>query len=225
MEDRAGLDEASIHVHAGTGRLTFALPWGDGMGPEALIIGVLAKETTRALGSAVARYFVPRTDSPERDVPGYQVTGRREIDRYSEPIGDDTRVLDNLRSDVEFSRAVTIANSVERQFKTDVEQATARRSSGSIGLQAEVVTAALARHFEESYKKTLSETASRQHSVEEKLEFRIPPRTALTIVLKWKRIWQRGEISVASSLGQSFVIPYQESVGLEFDVDTATTAE
>jgi hypothetical protein len=154
----------------------------------------------------------------------YRVTGSQEIDRYAESIGEDKRLLDNSRSDVEYSRSLTITNSIQRQFKIDVEQAAKESDSASIGLDVSPVNAKVAHVVEESYKTTLSESSMRNHSVEERLEFKIPPRTALTVVLKWKRIWQRGEISVLSSSGQTFTIPFRESVGLEFDVDTSTSA-
>jgi hypothetical protein len=43
------------------------------------------------------------------------------VDRYGEPIGSDTRRVDNSESNVELARSLTISNSAECQFKVDVE--------------------------------------------------------------------------------------------------------
>ena len=170
---------------------------------------------------ARGRFRQQSTSTPE----SLRVTGRRELDRYAESIGEDERVLDNSRSDVEYTRAITITNSVERQFRTDVEQTVKESRSASLGVKSSPLTAELASHLEESYRKNLSDLSMRKHSVEERLEFKIPPRTSLSIVLKWKHIWQRGEISITTDSGQVLTIPYHESVSLEFDIDTATLAD
>lgn len=152
----------------------------------------------------------------------WAVAGRRETDRFGEPIGADVRTVDNSGSDVELARSMTISNSTERQFKFDLEKSS--KVGGSVGLDATVhgVGAKLSTQAERAVKTVLSTSELQRHSVEEKLEFTAPARTLLTITLSWKRIWQRGEVTLRNANGETLLLPYEESVGLDFDLSAVT---
>lgn len=177
-----------------------------------MVIEILVRE-------AVARYFGRGQANPSP----WMVTGHQEKDRYAEPIGADTRTLDNSGSDVELSRSLTISNTVERQFKVDLEASSKSGVSGAFGSTVHGVGAKFSAQVEQMVRAGLSASELQKHSVEEKLEFRVPARTVLTITLTWKRIWQRGEVTLQSSHGETFVLPYEESVGVDFDLNAVTS--
>jgi hypothetical protein len=81
----------------------------------------------------------------------------------------------------------------------------------------------LSAHVEQAVRAVLSTSETQRHSVEERLEFKAPTRTILTITLAWKRIWQRGEITLKSNRGDMLVLPYLESVGVDFDLKAVTS--
>lgn len=171
------------------------------------------------MAQAIAQYFRRRQAGPLE----WSVMRRQEIERYAEPIGVDTRLVDNSGSDVELGRSLTISNSAEHQFKVDLEASRRSGAAGKLGGTALGINAELSAHIERMVKAGISSSENRQHSVEEKLEFKSPPRTLLTITLAWKRIWQRGEVTLQSDQGQILVLAYEESVGLDFDISAVTS--
>jgi hypothetical protein len=159
----------------------------------------------------------------ESGVAEFAVLTRREIERYAEPIGANARTIDNSGSDVELARSLTISNSAEYQFRADVENIRKSGTSGSLGGAAHGIGAKLSAQVEQAVKTGISTLEIQRHSVEEKVEFRVPARTVLTITLTWKRIWQRGEITLRSKLDEVIVLPYEESVGVDFDLSAVTS--
>jgi hypothetical protein len=138
-------------------------------------------------GQAVAQYLRRSRADPVE----WAVVGRREVDWYAEPIGSDTRVVDNSGSEVELGRSFTISNSAEHQFSLEVEASRTSGDSSRAGIASYGISADLSAHVEKAVKARISATEVQRHSVEERLEFKVPARTVLTISLTWKRIWQR----------------------------------
>src|SRR3954449_5012212 len=76
------------------------------------------------------------------------------------------------------------------------------------------------RHVE-NVERVLSAAATRaQHTVEDSVLVRVPPRAAVTIVVRWMQVWEHGELTFLSRV-ERLTVPYQESVGLTFDLQTA----
>lgn len=176
-----------------------------------------------SLTIVVAQAIVQYLRGSKTAAAEWAVGERREIDRYAEPIGSDVRLVDNSGSEVDLGRTLTISNSVERQFKVDVEATRTSGSSSGVSLAALSVRGELSAHIEQVVRTGISGMALQKHSVEEKLEFKVPARTVLTITLTWKRIWQRGEMTLRSNRGENLVVPYQESVAMDFDLGAITT--
>ena len=89
------------------------------------------------------------------------IAGRREKDRYGEPIGADLRTVDNSGSDVEVARSLTISNSAERQFKFDLETSSKIGASGSLGGTVHGVGAKLSAQAEQTVRSVLSASSLR----------------------------------------------------------------
>jgi hypothetical protein len=186
-----------------------------------VLIGVVTRAIINASSKGTASDVTTPTEIP---LDLLEFGGQRETSRYSEPIGEDVGLLDNSRSDVEYVRTYRVNKSIERQFKIDQESTSKLATSASAGVKASVATASVALQAEKLYKETLSELHLERHIVEQTIEFKMPPRTSLEITLKWKRIWQRGEITLRSKSGDQYFIPYQETQGLDYDIETVTSA-
>ncbi|MGW1213476.1 hypothetical protein ACWD5F_28035 [Streptomyces sp. NPDC002499] len=148
----------------------------------------------------------------------FVISGRRETGQFSEWIGDDVRHLDNLRSDVEVVRGITVARTVERQFqvvteKSSVIEGTLKASGTLVGVSTEIES-----RVERAHADSISKSLMLTHSVEEYVEYVVNPRSEITVTLQWKRLWQRGEYTLDGCFGTVLAVPYQESIGLSFDV-------
>jgi hypothetical protein len=65
--------------------------------------------------------------------------------------------------------------------------------------------------------RTLSLAIGSTHLFEEEISVTVPERTAVRIVLGWKRIWQRGDARVLLPNRSIHIVPYQVVVSVTFD--------
>lgn len=159
---------------------------------------------------------VPVTLEQER--VEWVVTRCQDIERHPEPVGEDTDIVDNSRTDAEIMWARTFYRSVERQVKVDFEASRTDGTARKVGVVTPGISAELSAHVEQVVKAGLSSSDLRRDSDEHKVEVKVPARTKLTILIAWKRIWQCRQITLTSSQGETVVVPYEESVGLHFDM-------
>ncbi|MFE0256946.1 hypothetical protein [Streptomyces sp. NPDC059010] len=90
----------------------------------------------------------------------------------------------------------------------------ALKASGAlIGVSTEIES-----RVERAHTDSMSKSLTLTHSVEEYIEYVVNPRSELTVALQWKRLWQRGEYILDGCFGTVLAVPYQESIGLSFDV-------
>jgi len=51
----------------------------------------------------------------------------------------------------------------------------------------------------------------------EEIESEVPAFTKLSLVFRWKRIWQHGVVQLNTSEGDEIRVPYKIVVGITFD--------
>ncbi|MGY1662477.1 hypothetical protein ACI78Q_14760 [Geodermatophilus sp. SYSU D00705] len=159
------------------------------------------------------RVFAPEADVRPPPQTATTVT-LRETARVLEPLGREARVIDNSRSDVTSVRRMVATHRWLRRCDVEVERSESTASglcltpSLLVDLKAEVTSAVSGR-----YAKTWEE----ENLFEEEIEVTVPGRTAVEVVLDWKRVWQRGTAVCTLPHGGVVQIPYGLVVGVTFD--------
>lgn len=137
-----------------------------------------------------------------------------ETDRTEEALGDERRQIDNSKSPVELTRRFTIGREWTQSYALDREKVRSDHSALKIG-GAELPSLTLA--AENALKERYSITTAMKQTYEEEITIVVPPRTSLTLVFHWKRLWQCGNIQVCHSNKMLFETPFKVAVGLTFD--------
>ena len=136
-----------------------------------------------------------------------------ETNRTEEFYGEDRRIIDNSRSSATPTRSFSFSKEWSRTFDIGLEKATADGTALTIG---EKDVAALRLSSETKLRQTYSVSDNTKETSSEEVSCEIPARCKLTVVVRWKRIWQEGFIIWAKG-GSSVNIPFRVAVGVTFD--------
>jgi hypothetical protein len=136
-------------------------------------------------------------------------TGRRE-----EPIGTETRTVDNSRSASSSVRRLKARRTWTGSQEVRFEETTRKSVSGGVEVKAVVN---LRGELEQAVRRSRTTVVQDERTFEEEIEVTIPARTTVDVLLHWKRVWQEGNLVVTTSSGDVFEVPYREVVGLTFD--------
>lgn len=164
-------------------------------------------------GPAQSRGFSP--GAPPR------VLEVRETGQFEELLGEEARLIDNRNSPTEMTRRVTASREWSRTMSVGEDRT--RSYGGQAGLDWKVV--ALKGTAEEELKRNYSVESGSKHVFEEEFTISVPQRTALRVILRWKRIWQRGVVRLQSFDGTVSEVPYQVVVNVTFDQTVQDAAE
>ena len=140
-----------------------------------------------------------------------QILGVTETHRSEEPIGTETRRIDNTGP-----ARVTRTMRVTREWSRTVSLDHTSSDGTSTGAQVGPDWLALRTSVEQSLSQTYSvSTGSREEFVEE-IGVEVEPGTAVTVVLAWKRLWQHGVVHVLSR-GSQVEVSFRLAAGITFD--------
>ncbi len=179
----------------------------------------------RAAGSATWRRAMERLENPPGGspvpsepataAPGPAATITSKViegSRYEVAMGDETRTVDNSKSNSLTTRVVRLSREWTRTYSVDVEHATT--AQGSAGLGIHVLD--LKVEAERTLSKTYSTSSEERETFEEEVTLNIGAHTRSEIVFSWKEIRQRGIVELVGE-GVEARIPYEAVVGLTFD--------
>jgi hypothetical protein len=145
--------------------------------------------------------------------PAATITGKViEGSRYEVAMGDETRTVDNSKSNSLTTRVVRLSREWSRTCSVDVEHATT--AHGSAGLGIHVLD--LKVEAERTLSKTYSTSSEERETFEEEVTLNIGAHTRSEIVFSWKEIRQKGVVQLVGE-GLDVRIPYEAVVGLTFD--------
>lgn len=141
-----------------------------------------------------------------------QVLGVTETHRSEEPVGTETRRIDNTAGTSRLTRTIRVTREWSRTVSLDLNTshgASARAQIGPNWLE-------LRTSVEQTLSCTYSVSAGRREEFAEEIGVEVEPGTALAIVLVWKRLWQHGVVQVLSR-GRQVEVPFRVAVGITFD--------
>lgn len=137
----------------------------------------------------------------------------RETGQYEEPLGEETRTIDNRRSPTGITRSVKASREWTRTLSVGGEQHTTFGAEVSGGVSWLRAKGNIERELQRNY----SMESGTRHVYEEEITITVPERTAVRIQLRWKRIWQRGVVVLRNPDGSTNQVPYQVVVNITFD--------
>ncbi|MFC5888125.1 hypothetical protein [Kitasatospora aburaviensis] len=136
-----------------------------------------------------------------------------QLTRTEEWLGEDVRLIDNraspapvtrsLKASREWTRTLTLGENHRQAF------------GGHVG--ANLLWLSARGSIEAELQRTLSLAIGSTHLFEEEIGVTVPERTAVRIVLGWKRIWQCGEARVLLPDRSVHIVPYRVVVSVTFD--------
>lgn len=154
-----------------------------------------------------------QTTVPEPSMPG-RVLEVVETRRSEEPMGDETRTIDNRRGNTEVTRVIRASRDWSRSV-TITENRTHDKGGGiSVGppqwanLHAEIKST-----LQRSY--SISSDIRETHA--EEITLQVPAGSCLQLTLHWKQIVQHGFVRVQESSPGTIEIPFKVGIAVTFD--------
>ncbi len=148
------------------------------------------------------------------DDGGTWETWIEEAERFSEPLGDEVRVIDNSRSSSGTERKITVSRQWSQTVSLEMEKAT--ELGGSLNL-----TTPLSLGFSASAKQSIkrkyavSEEVTRTYS--EEVTIKVLKGTLTTVTFGWRQIWQRGIVVGRNAEGLEVRAPFEVKLHPTFD--------
>jgi hypothetical protein len=156
-----------------------------------------------------------RTDVDATVSPEPQILDITETHRSEEPIGTETRRIENLTGAARVTRTMRVT----REWRRTVSLGLDSSDGTSIGAQAGPDWLALRASVEQSLSRTYSISTDRREEFVDEISFEVDPGSAVTVVLAWKRVWQHGVVHVLSR-GTPVEVPFRVADGLRIDQST-----
>jgi hypothetical protein len=141
-----------------------------------------------------------------------QVLGVTETHRSAEPIGTDTRQIDNTSGAGRVTRTIRVTMEWTRMVSLDLHEGDTDASGITVGPN----WLALKTSIEHSLERTYAISVSRREEFAEEIGVEIDPGADVTVNLAWKRIWQHGLARVLAQ-GSEANVPFRMAVGVTFD--------
>ena len=153
--------------------------------------------------------------------PDESATEVLEAERSEEVFGEDRRVIDNIRSSSPITRTITFTKEWTRTYEIQSEKTQGAGGEVSFGLKD---TAALKLSAEEKLRAAYSASNQSKETCSEQVTCEVQAHTRLTVVVRWKRLWQHGHVLVQRA-GQELRIPFRVVVGVTFDQEQIEGSE
>jgi len=144
-----------------------------------------------------------------------------EAERSEEVFGEDRRVIDNTRSSSPITRAITFTKEWARTYEIQNEKAQGSGGDITLGIKD---AAALKLSAEEKLRTAYSASNQTKETCSEQVTCEVGPRTRLTVVVRWKRLWQHGHILLQRT-GEEVRVPFRVVVGVTFDQEQIEGSE
>ncbi|MFE3875223.1 hypothetical protein ACFXPX_12595 [Kitasatospora sp. NPDC059146] len=139
--------------------------------------------------------------------------------RFEEALGQDVRIIDNHSGPAPVTR--TFKASREWTRTLSVAEQGRRAATGEAGVN--LLWLSTKTGIEQELQRNLSLAIGATHLFEEEITVTVPERTAVQVVLAWKRIWQQGHARIVLPDGSNHDVPYQVVVSVTFDQRIETT--
>lgn len=137
-----------------------------------------------------------------------------EAERFSEPLGEEVRVIDNSASASTTERKVTVSREWSQAISLDLEKVTDFDGRISAKLPFTIgFDASAKRSIRRKY--AISETTTRRYA--EEVTLSVQPYTCSTVTFSWRQVWQRGVVVGRNASGVELRAPFELKLHPTFD--------
>lgn len=167
---------------------------------------VFGEGSTVYEGSAEAGYE-SSTEAGELNVTATETL------RFAEYIGDDEHIVDGRLSSIQTRTTIRASRSWRQALVVEVEET--RMTSGGVNV-SNLFPIGLQASLEATVRKSYNINVETDSTFEQEIELEVPPQTKLRVVLRWKKLWQAGMLTVKGG-ETSAQVPYKVAVAIAFD--------
>jgi hypothetical protein len=126
-------------------------------------------------------------------------------------LGVEEREIDNSKNDGLVKRKLTISREWKKTISIDKEKT--NHYKGKIGFPYGLIEGEISKSVAETYGSTQEDT----RYFSEEVELEVAAHSKIILFVKWKIIWQNGEIEVFSNTNEKIKIPFKIVKGITFD--------
>ncbi|MEV6735239.1 hypothetical protein [Streptomyces sp. NPDC051364] len=197
---RLGVNSETLHILVEPGEvIRFDCDIIKGLFRQTILLRRLGDPSTPALSGSGAA-----------DARVLEVTQMMHTEEW---LGEDVRLIDNHASPAPVTRSLKASREWARTLT--LGDSRSQTLGGHVG--ANLLWLSAKGSIEAELQRTLSLAIGSTHLFEEEISVTVPERTAVRIVLGWKRIWQCGEARVLLPDRSVHMVPYQVVVSVTFD--------
>jgi len=144
----------------------------------------------------------------------YSIVSIVETQRIIEPLGEETREIDNSKSNIQVLRKITVSREWSQSFIIDHEKT--KSFGGRVDLKLPFslnINANLEKVIKEKY----SISIGIKYLYSEEVTLTIPAKTRVQVIFVWKQIWQCGIITIRDLDNTEWQIPFRFRLEPTFD--------
>jgi hypothetical protein len=149
------------------------------------------------------------------DVLACQETNQRTV-----PIGITTHVYDNRASSIGISPSLLARKTWRQKVEVNLEKLDTQSQKAAAGLSEGPVKASFEQAIKKSIRQAYTRSNETERTYEQTLNFNVPAGKRLTVLLKWKQIWQDGLIKLALTDRQVVNVPFSIALEVAYDLET-----
>jgi hypothetical protein len=151
------------------------------------------------------------------DLSNSRIVRIRETTRKEEPAGEES--YDFGQSGTTASAVETIGLSHTTEWAVTIDTARARTTGGNAELRL-VGVASVRGNIDATLTKKYSATWRQSISRQQSTAVTIPAGKRVRVTVRWKRIWQEGEVDLRTPTGTIVTLPFRVTIMLGFDKET-----
>jgi hypothetical protein len=158
---------------------------------------------------------IKATPPPVRkDLTRSKIDKTIETVRTEEPIGEEKRTFDQSRTTASSVETIGLSHTAEWTVTVDASEAQIVGGTGQLTL---IGVGSVQGKIEASLTKKYSNSWKTATSRKQETNITVPAGKMVKVIVRWKRIWQEGEVHLRARDGTLVALPFRVTVGLSFD--------
>jgi hypothetical protein len=131
-----------------------------------------------------------------------------------QPVGTDSKVLDNSRSESTLTRSLKVSREWSCTYSVEHERTHRTVDTKSLRIRD---SGERSRTIEDILRDRFGYVEGRRQTYEENVQVVAPPRKKVTVLFHWKNILEVGVVVLQNQFEQTAELPFAIVVGLTFD--------
>ena len=154
------------------------------------------------------------TSQPAAEATGWSVAEVTETERYEQPIGDDSQVVDAGSSSSAITQTMTFSRQWTQTITLDSEKSETYNVGGSLSVAD---LASLEASAEKAIKTSRGLSQESSQTTTREVQVTVNAGKKMHVLLHWKKIWQAGVVELTGPNDAKVSMPYAVAVDVTFD--------